>query len=495
MNALSSASSSADSAESSHRNDALMDDTMNWRGMMQQLEHAYSVATSPPPRVWKVCDSALPLAPSILAPKTIVFQQPAVPASTIAIRIAECCQKRSIAVEYDDEGAVAHAVTIDRCMFDICLYKGRTGTASAKPNHQGILLEIALISGNPISFHRARVAITKAAQALDSGRDQRKYYQTGTTEYPRLQKPKSILARSRQLHSIAASPAAPNSSSSSGDVVANINEVVAHMEQAFQCLVKDRWDAQILGMESIVTATDEHAVGESFSKLASQFLLKGPEGPGVQSSSSSSSTPSVLRQLSSEIYRILIQRRYPGENSDSTAATNNNNKQAKIAVITGGGNNTRFSRDGTTTINNNTSCHSSAANWQILDDEHAGHLRSLALRIFLQAVRLAHDHHHDSAWNVDPMWVSKPVLEALVQDVGCGIVRPGHVPSRRAGPHDAHLALHILADLAQTVSKPATTWIVPELARAMETAKTTQPFLVETAKRTYAIYTQEEREC
>jgi hypothetical protein len=446
------------------------------------------------------------LAPSILAPKTIVFQHSAVPASSIAIRIAECCQKRSIAVEYDDEGAVAHAVTIDRCVFDICLYKGKTGTASAKPQDQCIFLEIVWISGNPISFHRARVAITKAAQALDAGRDTRKYFQTSTTEYTRLSKPKSILlaARAKRPNNSLATAsntnsAAPNTTTSSfSDAIANINDVVSHLEQAAQNLAKDRWDAQILGMESIVTATDVYAVGESFARMASQILLgKEPEDGFVVPSSS---TPSFLKQLSNEIYRILMERRYPGENNSESIDA----KQTTVDIpkYSGGGKNTRCSIDGIMSNhhNNNTSLHSACANLQILDDEHAGHLRSLALRIFFQALRLTDDDDDDDdtrpSWNMDPKWASKSILETLVQDVMSGIVRPGHVPSRRAGPHEAHLALQILAALAQNVPKQTTTaWIVPELAHAMETAKTTQPFLVQAAKHTYAIYTQEEREC
>ena len=131
----------------------------------QQQQHQTTTLLLPahPRRLWTVSDTKLPVFQSLWPkPKDckLIYESSA---SIIAIRIAECLRRHSISVDYDDVAATVQCRTVDQCHFELFLWKIMDGSC--------VMVECVRISGNPITYHRVKVAIYNAAAALDSGRD------------------------------------------------------------------------------------------------------------------------------------------------------------------------------------------------------------------------------------------------------------------------------------------------------------------------------------
>ena len=114
------------SSNSSHYNNNNNSSSSHYNNNNSHTTTTSTIHLAPPRprRLWKVNDTALrpfPLyapAPSSQCVRLI----PHTPPSVVAIRIAECLRRRSVAVEYDDEAAVATCVTVDRCHFTLFLW-------------------------------------------------------------------------------------------------------------------------------------------------------------------------------------------------------------------------------------------------------------------------------------------------------------------------------------------------------------------------------------
>ena len=97
------------------------------QGSSDNTSSPQNIPSARPRRLWNIQDSRIQHIPSTyppLNPNSTTYVANAAP-SIIAVRIAECLRKRSIAAEFDDESISASAMTVDRCYFQIQLWRGK----------------------------------------------------------------------------------------------------------------------------------------------------------------------------------------------------------------------------------------------------------------------------------------------------------------------------------------------------------------------------------
>jgi hypothetical protein len=278
-----------------------------------------------PRRLWSVSDTKLPRFPSTWPqPVNAVQVDRSTPAAVIAIRIASCLARRSVAVDYDDDAATAYGVTIDQCHLAVHLWR-RPKRNGAGPDDgelldtDTVMVECRRIRGSVQTFHRTAVAIFEAAQGLDSGADRRSLHQTAPTEYPRLLGQASFAS----LHSIARSGdldgAEMDSSSeareSASDEISDSQMAMEALELAFSFLGKDRWDAQSWGMYCLATLVDASVTRKSVAICAALRLLAATDtGTSTTTSADKDSNSLILQQLQTNwIFNIIVTRQLPSE--------------------------------------------------------------------------------------------------------------------------------------------------------------------------------------
>lgn len=439
-----------------------------------------------PRRLWNVSDTKVPLYPPFWPHPTNSVVIDGVSPAVIAIRVQECLWKRSIAVEYDDEAAEAHCVTSDRCQFTVHLWRRAT--------LGNVTVECVRIAGNPITYHRTVQAIVQAAESLDSGADQRAVYQAFPTEYPRL---RVAPPEQSDLHTSfynsgvgASSERQPSATSLIQTKPTRTAEIIAveALEQAFQFLCKDRLEAQLSGMQSLVALTDVSCSGLPVATIAGLVVL-GDERKNP-----------LLRQLHTDwILSLLVDRELPSERiirsptnaSDSCSSASSlfdgevkesatpENLEHKIAL---------------------TPHRSETESWE---DQHASEMRALALRAFANALSVLANEQPELLRsllsNESPGTVAAPVLAALQVDL-LGACRPATVSSRLATPHEAALAAKCLGLLAQhndlakrTLMKDDT--LLLRLEKAAAVGRSTHAIMAAEARRTFHLLTEEDRSC
>jgi len=216
--------------------------------------------TTRPRTSWAVKDHSLKHIPKYYPPmdRNCTAFVPGTTASVVAFRIAECLRQHSVAVEYDNESITANVMTVDRCHFEIQLWKGKV-TPTADFSH-GVVVECLRRSGNTISFHQVCSAILQAARGESSGADVRKPHQTNAMEYPRM--PSSIgrptLSRKPTVTVTSTpSPISPRDT----------------LERVQELLKKDRLECQQLAMERLIHLTTPSVCGDSHAVATSKILL------------------------------------------------------------------------------------------------------------------------------------------------------------------------------------------------------------------------------
>ena len=447
-----------------------------------------------PRRLWKVSDTHVPAYPAYW-PKPVLFvpvtgTSPAV----VAIRIAECLTKRSVAAEYDDEAASVVCQTADRCLFTVQLWH----------REAAIWVECVRISGGTLTFHQHARAILLAAQSLDSGADRRAPHQCSATEYPRLRGESSTTAATTR-NNILQQP--PSSRATMEEVATTAVEA---LEQAFQLLCKDRLDAQLIGLQSLVNLTDPVCTGVPVAQYAALGILGGAPLLGSESV--------LLHQIHTDWILGLLLGHVPGEEvvvGGTGGATGNAplDNNAGTASFSGSARvldrpdeaDTMEEDEGGSNIA--TIVPDSASNDTMMakdeDDKHASHMRALVLRAFVNALSVLADHQPATLQSVlstqAPDNVSGPVLDALCRDLR-GASRPVSAPGRLASPHEAALAVKALGLLAlhsvsakRTLSKDES--LLEELEKVAAIGRATHLVLAAEARRTYHALTEEDRSC
>lgn len=213
-----------------------------------------------PRRVWKISDH--PPCRSVfdvpLNKQTTAFVSD-VPASFVAIRIAECLRLRSISAEFTD--FTAHCMTINRVHFLIQLYSGRPsrivdGKVTPDFSH-GVVVSIQRVRGDCRTFYAHCRKILLAAQSLDTGKDDRSLRVTPAWEWPRILNIDDIL---------------PDESEKTFDQVAKTAKPA--LDEAVGLMKKDRWDAQELGWHALLHTVDPACVGLDVALFAGCAVLQ-----------------------------------------------------------------------------------------------------------------------------------------------------------------------------------------------------------------------------
>ena len=181
----------------------------------------------------------------------------------MAVRIVECLRKRSIAAEYDDDSALAIAITVDRVHFTIQLYRG---SKSQTPS-SAVFVECQRQSGSVTSFHVACHAILQAAKGVDTGIDNRIRRRTNAMEFQSL----SPIAKRRKLSPSSFSFSSPRTIST---ISSPFIAAEAAFEAARELLHKDRFECQQLGMEQLVNLTSCDISGYDMSHHVSQRIIQ-----------------------------------------------------------------------------------------------------------------------------------------------------------------------------------------------------------------------------
>jgi hypothetical protein len=147
----------------------------------------------------------------------------------------------------------ATAMTIDRCHFQIQLWRGKITPSIDFSN--GVVVECIRIRGDTMSFHHACIAILQAANGESTGEDRRNLRQTNCMEFQKLKKcPKH---KSQQL---------PEDSPSS--------LTRYRLEQVQDLLRKDRLECQQLGMERLIHLTTSSSCGDRIAISVSRIILQ-----------------------------------------------------------------------------------------------------------------------------------------------------------------------------------------------------------------------------
>jgi len=300
-------------------------------------------ATAPRRTNWNIRDVSLPPVPPLCPPldsKSVVCIADASP-SVVATRISECLRKRSVGVEYDDEAASAYALTSDNVRFTINLYRGgKAGSllsnsppiyseqkglrpqskvehdtnslSKIKPDFSHVVIvECKRIRGDIITFHRCRVAILSAASGNSDGMDDfRKGKLRGTVGYSpfsfRGQINRQMTKEDDQNDEDCdeeASYLLRTPLSVQSTLAAN-----QALERVLDLLLKDRVDAQLLGMESLVILTDARTSGVRTATSAALCVL------GSQFEAEFGGKRSQLGEVIHKwIVSLVRYRRVPGE--------------------------------------------------------------------------------------------------------------------------------------------------------------------------------------
>lgn len=405
-----------------------------------------------PRRLWKVSDTRLsPLPPGYppVDPRCCVFVADA-PPSVVAVRIAEALRRLSVAVEYDEETPSATCWTSDRCHFVVQLWQGPKTTGQVQSQSRvpdlsaGILVEAMRQAGSVISFHRMVRTILAAAISHETGDDCRRWYQSSPLEFPRW--------NSDDGRSVVSTLGAPDEGGSD-DASQPLAVAVEGLEQAGHLLGKDRHDAQTLGMERLVHLTDEHTVGVAVACIAAQSLLGVPPTEDV---------PASLKALHQDwMMDLLIHRRLPSEKEPGQEG-DTESPVPRGRFCTPRPNQAAVDLETTTdTDGDDESARVEALLKQMWDERaetgdenHAGRLRGLLMRVWANGLAVLHAHNHvvlTTLLQQHKALVSANVLDILLEDAaGCG--RPpmaAVMGTRLATPHEALWALVSLRILSQ----------------------------------------------
>jgi hypothetical protein len=335
-------------------------------------------------------------------------------------------------------------MTVDRCQFIIRLYQGNNKPGGVDFSH-GVVAECMRITGNVLSFHKACRAVLNSALGQSTGEDKRKSHSTSVLEFRRLQQ-----------HAQGPSPR----NSSTGNA--------AHaMEHARELLAKDRLGCQRLGMESLVGLTDMETSGDEVAMHTSLQVLQEPW-----------------------LFQYLLHA-----DKEELLETVTSTKIISSSLI---GACTSSLLDVEATPNTTTSTSRTTEE----EDQHAGILRSCALRVLCNALDVvSHGKLLEKLLSRPNAPLTNPnLLAALVNDLK-GANRPVMVAAgtRLASAHEAALAVRCLRVLGEH-SEPCKEYLQTESVLAcLEMARTcgrsTHQCLYEEAESTYSKLTEDVRSC
>jgi len=451
-----------------------------------------------PRRLWKINDTGLrqrpPFYPRCDERCCRRIDASITPPSVVAIRIAECLRRRNIATEFDDEAATATAMTADRCHFTVFLYM-QTIVQQQNRQHNFVVVECVKQRGCTLTFHNTAKAVLDAAMSMDieDGSVRRNVYRSSPLEYPRL-------VSDDGAGGLVQLPTKPASV---------VSRAATHaLEQVAVLLKKDRVDTQKLGMERLISLTDQHSSGVDTAMYAALAVLGAP----LPSSASGSSNQHqlLLKEIHQKwILSLIIDRILPGEETteDQSPEASFSFSCATSLLGTGGGGpigGGGATAGGDVSTAYPTISYGGGRATDGGDALHGSTMRSGALRSLANALTLLNDVQPKILASIlhvqSPQLVSTSFLSALVEDIK-GAARPPAVVvgTRLASPHEAILAMRCLRflgvhhDQAKRFLVQEKTLELFEKARAV--GQSTNCLLAQEAKDSFNALTEDVRSC
>ena len=311
-------------------------------------------------------------------------------------------------------------MTADRVHFNINLYRGNRAVPPCNPESldelpdlaHAVIVEVMRQRGPNLSFHHLNRAILNAAMGHSTGVDTRKPFMTSPLEYPCLER------------SCGEKPAKR---------MAGTFHLPHALEQALSLLKKDRIGAQRLGMESLVNLTDCHSSGNDIAIHASMTVVGAP----IMLCGDIQGDGSTAEEIHYFIVRLLQDRVLPGDLSDDVSS-------ATFGASTNSGNADSAPRKSELP---------DAPIAVVVDDTyHGGLLRSMALRVFMNALTVLSENQSTLLSNT--LKTSPLTSHEFVQSLAEDLLGASHLPAvvagtRLASAHEAALATRCIGLLVQ----------------------------------------------
>jgi len=314
--------------------------------------------------IWNVTDSSAPSIPAYFPPmnkKSIILVKDTSP-SHVADRISNFLRKMSIVAEYNNELANARVITSNQVHLLISLYRSRNSFSS------GTIVECIRLRGCARTFHIIRRQVLNSAFADDSI---------------------DIRESSGRIHALDRFPYSKSGSSNAFDPPDNeVSNAVLGLEIALRLLKKDRLDANILGMESMINLTDENVcTGYKTVSISARAVLGVPETTNEEVN-----LGEIREDRFIEIHNLVISLLRDRKLSTSNVSDH----------VEG-----HFAHETSDDEDDIIADHE--------DLEHVSLMRSLAMRVFLNSLKVAEQSSFlESALNATK---KENILPALVEEV------------------------------------------------------------------------------
>lgn len=229
--------------------------------------------------------------------------------SVVASRIVECLKKRGASVEYDEDAATATVWTVERVNFMIYLHRGgrmmydpskdigvsikdlSTSFNSNLSNdvddnvevdfNHGVLVECSRLRGDVIAFHADCRAVLSSARGDSDGLDDHRGWLVAVRHSPfgfgrksdRADLPAGQIT-SKQIMKMKDDDVPSLARLKRKQSTASLTHTVMDtLEIAASLLENDRWDAKLLGIQSLVILTDVRSSGIERAYLATLCIL------------------------------------------------------------------------------------------------------------------------------------------------------------------------------------------------------------------------------
>lgn len=289
---------------------------------------------------WNVQDSKLKPYPPFYPPickNTSTYVGDSSP-SVVASRIVQCLKKRGATVEYDEDAATATVWTIERVNFMIYLHRG--GNVTYDPNksigasikdlstsfnsnfttnieeennikvdfNHGVLVECTRLRGDVIAFHADCRAVLSSARGDSDGLDDHRGWLVAVRHSPfgfgrkldRADLPAGQISSKQIMKMKEDDVPSLARLKRKQSTVSLTHTVMDALENAAALIENDRWDAKLLGMQSLVMLTDVRSSGIERAYLATLCIL------GTKDCSIRGERDSAVSRLHNKISFIII---------------------------------------------------------------------------------------------------------------------------------------------------------------------------------------------
>ena len=398
---------------------------------------------------------------------------------------------------------VANCMAVDRVHFSVQLFRGQQNpppldiqSIDTMPDFShAVIVEVLRQRGSSMSFHHHCRAVLNAAMSKSNGHDTRNPIHTSPLEFNRLSSstaaaspaavstppyspttttsstPSPFLKKpNSRPASIASSPSLLSTRPTkrlARSAPVSTSQALMAVERSLGLLLKDRTDAQRLGMESLVALTDCHTSGNELAVYTAMSLLRTPlHGHNNNNNSMDQDRDDIcFEQVHTLLVQLIRDRTLPREADDEEEEErleNSFTSNVSTLYCTAGTkrHDTKENESNTSTAaaplaNKPTTPSSSSSSSPLstsVDAHHGGWMRSMALRVLSNTLTVLSETQPELLYNTlllpSSPWQSPSLLQSLHHDVQGGTRFPSVVAGTRfASAHEAALATQCLSIL------------------------------------------------